>query len=426
MTGRTRPASPQVGMTGPGAAWPDRAAPAVVAGGQAPDFSRLRRQRVERLQAEMAKAEVDAAVLAGTSAVTYAADVHAPPVDGATASVLRPVAIVVAGDDHPHVFAPEDAALPPDLPADHRHPGLWTAGPGGAATLLAAAAEFSGRPLRTVALDEWAGELPTSPAPGPTLVDAGPLVAQARLHKTADEVECLRRAQRINELAMAAVEPLVRPGVRQSELTGQLLATALELGADGWALDPIWQVMPAAGQAPPATVHGDLAFPLTSTDRILRRGDVVWVDTGIVYHGYVSDFGRTWLVDPSPKPPAPLLDSYRRWRAILDAVLAVVEPGATGGDLVTAACRANDGRRPWPAHFYLAHGIGVDSAEAPLIGTDRGPAADDAVVLTPGTVIVLEPETWTPEVGGYRGEEMLVVTDSGYRMLSSHHDWPFA
>jgi Xaa-Pro aminopeptidase len=396
----------------------------VAAGGEPLDLVRLRRQRFERLQGEMARAEVEVCVLAGTSAVTYAAGLLDAPVDAATAAWYRPIVVAVAGADHPYVFAPDPSVLPPELPADHIHPGLWAFGSAGAETLLTAAAEVAGDAVHRIALDEWSGDLPSGPG-APTVVDAAPVLAAARLVKTVDEVECLRRAQRINELAIADIEPLVLPGVRQSELTGRFFARALALGADGWALDPIWQVMPAPGAPAPATVHGDLAFPLASSDRILRRGDLVWVDTGLVHHGYVSDFGRTWLVDPAPRPSPALLDSYHRWRAILEAVLAVVGPGATGADLVAAACRANGGRRPWPAHFYLAHGIGLDSAEAPLIGTDRGPAADDAVVLVPGTVIVLEPETWTPGVGGYRGEEMLVVTDDGYRLLSDHHDWPF-
>ena len=44
------------------------------------------------------------------------------------------------------------------------------------------------------------------------------------------------------------------------------------------------------------TTHGGVAFPTCTTDRVLRDGDVVWVDTGIDYEGYVSDFGRTWIV----------------------------------------------------------------------------------------------------------------------------------
>ena len=56
----------------------------------------------------------------------------------------------------------------------------------------------------------------------------------------------------------------------------------------------------------------------------------------------------------------------------IDRALAAIRPGATAADLVTAA--TVDGTRPWLSYFYLAHGIGTDSAEMPLVGTDLGPA----------------------------------------------------
>ena len=45
----------------------------------------------------------------------------------------------------------------------------------------------------------------------------------------------------------------------------------------------------------PWTLHGDLAYPTVTTDRFLREGDVIWVDAGITWQGYASDYGRTWI-----------------------------------------------------------------------------------------------------------------------------------
>jgi Xaa-Pro aminopeptidase len=103
---------------------------------------------------------------------------------------------------------------------------------------------------------------------------------------------------------------------------------------------------------------------------------------------------------------------------VCDRVLAVVKPGATGADL-TAAARQGEERTPWLPHLYLSHGIGVDLAEAPLIGTDLGPEFDEATVLEPGMVLVLEPVIWEDGEGGWRGEEIVAVTDTGWEPLSS-------
>ena len=96
-----------------------------------------------------------------------------------------------------------------------------------------------------------------------------------------------------------------RPGARQTDLTAIFLRRVFELGAEANVLDPIWQVMPDRQAELPWTVHGDIACPLLSTERELAEGDVLWVDTGITYGGYHSDFGRTWVVGRrADRPPA--------------------------------------------------------------------------------------------------------------------------
>jgi Xaa-Pro aminopeptidase len=182
--------------------------------------------------------------------------------------------------------------------------------------------------------------------------------------------------------------------------------------------------MPESVAAGPRSVTGDVVFPTVTTDRTLSEGDVLWVDTGVTINGYDSDFGRTWIVGASPTPAQ--REQFRRWKDVIDAVLAITKPGVTGGDLVRAAVEAFGGaRRPWLPHLYLAHGIGVDSAEAPFIGTDLGAEFDETIVLRPGMVFVLEPVVWTDGTGGYRSEEIVAVTDDGFELLSDFHYEPY-
>jgi Xaa-Pro aminopeptidase len=116
----------------------------------------------------------------------------------------------------------------------------------------------------------------------------------------------------------------------------------------------------------------------------------------------------------------------------MEAVLGALRPRATAGDLCRAASAVgvdagpwSEGR-PWLAHFYLAHGVGIESAEMPLVGTDLGAAFDDALVLAPGMVLVLEPVAWREGVGGYRSEEIVAVTDAGWSHLGGGHAYaPF-
>ena len=85
-------------------------------------------------------------------------------------------------------------------------------------------------------------------------------------------------------------------------------------------LDPIWQVMPDSQAEGAWTTHGDLACPLLTTERELAKGDVLWVDVGISYAGFHSDFGRTWVVGDEPTPRQQ--EQFHQWREIIDAVLA--------------------------------------------------------------------------------------------------------
>ena len=143
----------------------------------------------------------------------------------------------------------------------------------------------------------------------------------------------------------------------------------------------------------------------------------------MLYEGYASDFGRTWIVGAEPSTRQ--LDQFRRWKDVIARVLAITRPGTTGRDLTLAAREGENARRPWLDHFYLIHGIGTDSAELPLIGTDLGEEFDESVLLAPGMVMVLEPVIWDDGDGGYRSEEVVVVTADGYRSLSSFPYMPY-
>lgn len=390
-----------------------------------PDLGRMQRQRMARLQEVMDGQGVDVLVLLGNSNVSYATGASWPLADPGRANVERPVAVVAAGDERPHLFSadPELARGELGLPDDHVHGPVYLEFDEGARAFGTVLAELVPRGA-ALAVDELPGALRRTlgdlfPATTPTHADD--VVGAAKLVKTPDELALLRSALRITEQAIAPVQAGLAPGERQTELTARFLSAAFELGADANILDPIWQVMPMRLADGPWTTHGDIACPLLTTERRLERGDVLWVDTGISYGGFASDFGRTWIVgaEPTPRQRA----QFRRWRDIVEAVLAVTRAGATGADLTAAAlAAAGPGRRPWMEHFYLGHGLGTDSAEAPFIGTDLGPAYDERQVLAAGTVLVLEPLVWEDGAGGYRAEEVVAVTDDGYIALT---DYPY-
>jgi Xaa-Pro aminopeptidase len=392
-----------------------------------PDFARMQRERMDRMRGIMEQQGLDALVLLGNTNVAYATGAIWPLADSGRANFEQPVAVVLGDDEWPHLFTPmrEDDRLRTALPADHLHGPVYLDFDEGVQLFAAQLADLVSDHA-VIAMDEWTNALRRErsilfAADAPP--DGGRVISMAKLTKTPDELSCMREGLRITECAIADVQARIAPGVRQTELTATFLRTIFEAGADANILDPIWQVMPDRIEDGPWTTTGGIACPLLSTERELAEGDVLWVDTGISYGGFHSDFGRTWVV--GREPDARQRAQFEKWRSIMDAVLDVTKAGATAADLTAAAIAAAGGVKPWMPHFYLGHGLGIDSAEMPYVGSDIGEAFDATLVLTAGMVLVLEPLVWEDGVAGYRSEEVLLITEEGWEPMTDYSYDPF-
>jgi Xaa-Pro aminopeptidase len=387
----------------------------------------MRREKHARITAAMEQDGIEALWLMGPGNIRYLIGSAVLPADAAR-SALQPAALLILRDQaEPHLFTPYPSAAPDDLPGAFVHPPLFVESESGAEEAMRRIAEVIGGPLKEkLGIDVYSPALFFSLKRhvAVDVVDASSLIGVLKICKSKTEIECVRRAQAINERAMLDIYESLRPGLRQSDLSAFFFSRIFELGACANGIDPIWQVMSKSIAGGPYTTHGDVAFPTCTSDRILRAGDLLWVDTGIDYHGYQSDFGRTWLVggDPNPRQQS----HAKRWGDIVQAVLSEIKPGATGSQLTRTALEAAGGVQPWVEHFYLIHGIGSEPAEQPLIGTDLGPEFDARMVLAPGMILVLEPSIWDDGHGGYRSEEVVAVTEDGYERLSEFHYFPFA
>ena len=365
---------------------------------------------------------VDVLVLLHTPHVNYATGFGARGIDITHAVHDRPVAIVVAGEDRPHLLFHGEV----DTPGVERHGGVAPEFDEGAEKLAGLLAEITGGVAeRSVGVDEQTGAmLRIGCLDGARVVDGTNVVGAAKLTKTADELSCIATAQRANEHAMVATRLAIEPGADRNEVAAVFLGELAALDVEADMIDPIFQVMPRTIAEGPRTTTGDVAFPTGLNEGPFVSGDLIWVDSGMTRHGYASDFGRTWIVGRDPEPSEQAL--FERWCEVVAASLDVLRPGCTSGDLGRAATAANGGDVPWLPHFDLAHGLGVESAEMPFVGTDLGQDFDDGFVLAPGMVLVFEPVVWDDGTGGYRAEEIVAVTEDGWTHLGGGHGWePF-
>jgi Xaa-Pro dipeptidase len=162
-----------------------------------PDRGRMYRESGARLRAAMADNGVDALILLGNGNVVYVTGASWPLLDAGLSHVERPVAIVLADDEHPHLFMPfrEGAASESEIPADHLHPPLYLEFDEGVDHFARVISELitSGA---TVAVDELTGAMRRAADrlfPGGPLSDAAPVVGAAKLVKTPDQIAASER-----------------------------------------------------------------------------------------------------------------------------------------------------------------------------------------------------------------------------------------
>jgi Xaa-Pro aminopeptidase len=139
--------------------------------------------------------------------------------------------------------------------------------------------------------------------------------------------------------------------------------------------------------------------------------------------GCWADMTRTFVV--GGEPPEEVRRQERLVSEVLQRVYAAVRPGVTGRELHALTCdvferegyrtqRTGPGEDPAEGfQFSLGHGVGLEVHEDPALGqTGRDP-------LVAGDVLAIEPGLWDRTVGGVRFEDLLLVTDDGYELLTS-------
>jgi Xaa-Pro aminopeptidase len=154
------------------------------------------------------------------------------------------------------------------------------------------------------------------------------------------------------------------------------------------------------------------------TDKIIRNGDLCFIDIGAMWNGYFADIGRTTMVG---KPSAMQKRVYTSVYRGLMAGVEQMRPGRTNQDVADAIIAEvrEHGFGDNLFSLFIGHGIGMGANEPPYIGeTMPGSTVFD---LKPGMVFAVEPLVWVPDVpggGGVRIEDMVLVTEGDPRILS--------
>jgi Xaa-Pro aminopeptidase len=145
-----------------------------------------------------------------------------------------------------------------------------------------------------------------------------------------------------------------------------------------------------------------------------EEGDVLSVDSGGNYHGYIGDLARMAIMG---EPDGELEDLLGEIEAIQRAAMKPIKAGVMGGEIYVAGEGLAQKSKMHNHLEFLAHGMGLVSHEAPHL-TNRGPVPysdeDAHRPLETGMVVSVETTLKHPRRGFIKLEDTVVVTDAGF------------
>ncbi len=227
------------------------------------------------------------------------------------------------------------------------------------------------------------------------LVGLGNKPASLRRIKTKEEIDCLRQAERIGDIAFEEVLHHIRPGVTEIEIAAKLEYIMKLNGAEKLSFETI--VAAGANSAKPHAEPGEY---------VIEKGDFVTMDFGCVYKGYCSDMTRTVVVGKADKKQKEIYSTVLKAQL---AVLSMLRPGLKGKeyDKVARDIIYGAGYEGGFGHG-LGHSVGLEIHEDPRFSQ----LEEDTIEA--GMIMTVEPGIYIPDFGGVRIEDMVVITEDGY------------
>ena len=358
----------------------------------------MTQSRFDRLNASLRASGLDAVILNPGPTLTHLTGLRFHLME-------RPVVLLFAKDQDPAIVLPElelqkVASLTYKLQVFPypENPSEWDNAFRKAAQALSLDGKRIGVDPRQLRLMEFRHV--KAGAPEADYPDGSDVLSSLRLKKEKAEVEAMRRAVRIAQDALEATIPLIKMGMTEKELSSELVMQLLKHGSE-----------PEMPFAPIVSGGPNSANPHASpTERKLQAGDLLVIDWGATYDGYISDLTRTFAVGEVD-------EEYKKIHKIVQEANAAgrlaAKPGVPCAN-VDKAARDVIEKAGYGKYFThrTGHGIGMEGHEEPYM---RG---DNMQLLEPGMAFTVEPGIYLPNRNGVRIEDNVVITDDGADVLS--------
>lgn len=259
------------------------------------------------------------------------------------------------------------------------------------------------------------------------------IILQQRAVKDKEEMALIRESGRQHHKLLTEIVPrILQEGMSEVDFMGQLYQKMLQLGYHGVSRFAMFQMELIAGQIGfgenslyptnfdgPGGMRGLCpAVPIVgSRERLLRRGDLVFVDIGYGVQGYHSD--KTQVYSFAQKPASDIISIHNACRQVLQKAVEQISIGrqpqeiyriATSdlSDLLQGDFMGHSGE----SVKFLGHGVGLQIDEYPVI------AEGQETTLIENMVIALEPKFGIPGIGMVGVEETFAVTKTGASCLT--------
>lgn len=231
------------------------------------------------------------------------------------------------------------------------------------------------------------------------LVDIGGEIEKIRMIKEPFEIEIIQKAANIADDAYEHILKFIKAGMTEMEVNNELETFMRRCGASGSSFDTIV----ASGH------RGALPHGVAST-KVIEQGDMVTLDYGAIFDGYISDITRTLAVgnpsDEMKKIYDIVLNSQITALETIKAGMTGKEADKIARDIITQAGYGDK------FGHSLGHGIGLEVHEGP------GLSAKSEILLEENMCVTLEPGIYVNGLGGVRIEDDVLVTKNGLKRFT--------
>jgi len=216
--------------------------------------------------------------------------------------------------------------------------------------------------------------------------------------RSIEEIDLLRKAAKIADEGMKAALEAIKPEKRECEVAAECIRVMVSSGADR-----LWFPLVVC-----SGTRSGIPYAYAS-EKVIKKGELVQLDFGPVYHGCYADLSRVRVAGQSTSEQQTIS------KTVLEAnraAISVIKPGVTAGEIDRASRKIIDkaGYGEFSTTHHTGHPVGF------IYGPEIEPT--NQTIIREGMTFTIEPGIYIPSKFGIRIEDNVLVTKNGCEVLT--------